>query len=204
MYAQLIKNIEKFQDFRTITSAREKALEPLVVYMKQKIKNNQPVNLNFICTHNSRRSHLAQVWAQVAAAYYHIEKVHCYSGGTEETSLFFKIVETLETQGFQITKMKGSSNPIHAIKYDDNSLPIIAFSKKYDDAFNPTSEYAAIMTCSQANSGCPFIAGAQQQIPITYEDPKISDGTKQQNKVYEKASIEIATEMMFVFSKITN
>lgn len=204
MYAQLIKNIEKFQDFRTITSARETALEPLVVYMKQKIKNNQPVNLNFICTHNSRRSHLAQVWAQVAAAYYHIEKVHCYSGGTEETSLFFKIVETLETQGFQITKMKGSSNPIHAIKYDDNSLPIIAFSKKYDDAFNPTSEYAAIMTCSQANSGCPFIAGAQQRIPITYEDPKISDGTKQQNKVYEKASIEIATEMMFVFSKITN
>lgn len=204
MYAQLIKNIEKFQDFRTITTTRETALEPLVVYMKQKIKNNQPVNLNFICTHNSRRSHLAQVWAQVAAAYYHIEKVHCYSGGTEETSIFFKIVETLETQGFQITKMKGSSNPIYAINYDDNSLPIIAFSKKYDDAFNPTSEYAAIMTCSQANSGCPFIAGAQQRIPITYEDPKISDGTKQQNKVYEKASIEIATEMMFVFSKITN
>jgi arsenate reductase len=46
-----------------------------------------------------------------------------------------------------------------------NAHPIIGFSKTYDDSFNP-SAFAAILTCSQADGACPFIAGAEKN-PIT-------------------------------------
>lgn len=82
------------------------------------------------------------------------------------------MAEALINQGFNIFKIADGNNPVYSIKYDDDSLPVIGFSKIYDSAFNPTSGFAAIMSCSQADGGCPFIAGAEKRIPITYEDPK--------------------------------
>lgn len=203
MYPLLKENLAKFQNFENISTDRKAVLQPLVDYIQQKVNDNKAVNLNFICTHNSRRSHLAQIWSQVAARYFDVRNVNSYSGGTEETALFYKIVETLKNQGFQIIKIAEGNNHVYAIKFDEDSLPIIGFSKKYDNAFNPVSNFAAIMTCSQADNGCPFITGAEKRIPITFEDPKISDNTAQQNQVYEQRSVEIATEMMYVFSQIT-
>ena len=177
-------------------------MQPLIDFVQQKVSDKQEININFICTHNSRRSHLSQVWAQVAAAYYTIPNVHCYSGGTEETALFPKVAETLTHQGLSIFKIADTDNPVYAIKYSDNSLPIVGFSKKYDSPFNPVSAFVAIMTCSQADGGCPFIAGAEKRIPITFEDPKISDNTPEQSQVYAERSLQIATEMFYVFSMI--
>jgi len=202
MQKQLFNTIQNDVLNQEICEDRKVVLQPLVFYIQDKVNNNQIINLNFICTHNSRRSHLAQIWAQFAAAYYNIQNINCYSGGTQETALFPKVAETLSIQGFQIFKIADSNNPIYAIKFDENCLPIIGFSKKYDDAYNPISNFAAILTCSQADDGCPFIAGAEKRIPITYEDPKISDGTTNQTEVYQQRSIEIATEMMYVFSQI--
>lgn len=202
MYSTILKTVEQFH-FENISNDRKNILQPLIDYIQGKVNSKKPVNLNFICTHNSRRSHLSQVWAQTSASFYNIDNVHCYSGGTQETALFPKIVETLENQGFQILKVADSKNPIYAIKFDVNCLPIIGFSKKYDDAYNPISNFAAILTCSQADDGCPFIAGAERRIPITYEDPKISDGTAEQTEVYKQRSFQIATEMMYIFSQIT-
>ena len=201
MYSTILKTVEQFH-FENISNDRKNILQPLIDYIQGKVNSKKPVNLNFICTHNSRRSHLSQVWAQTSASFYNIDNVHCYSGGTEKTALFPKVAETLENQGFQILKIADNINPIYAIKFDENSLPIIGFSKKYDDPFNPVSNFAAIMTCSQADEGCPFISGAEKRIPITYEDPKISDDTTEQTEVYQQRSIEIATEMMYVFSQI--
>lgn len=202
MNKELKNTVEEILKINTVSNQRKTILQPLVAYIQEKVNNNQIINLNFICTHNSRRSHLAQVWAQFAAAYYNIPNINCYSGGTQETALFPKVAETLENQGFQILKIADNINPIYAIKFDENSSPIIGFSKKYNDPFNPVSNFAAILTCSQADEGCPFIAGAEKRIPITYDDPKISDGTNQQTEVYQQRSIEIATEMMYVFSQI--
>jgi arsenate reductase len=203
MYPQLKDYLNKFINLETISTDRKAVLQPLVDYIQQKVNQNKAVNLNFICTHNSRRSHLSQVWAQVASVYFDIPNVYCYSGGTEETALFPKVAETLENQGFQIFKIAETNNPIYAIKFDENEMPIIGFSKKYDNTFNHISNFAAILTCSQADEGCPFISGAEKRIPITYEDPKISDGTLQQTEVYKQRSIQIATEMMYIFSQIT-
>lgn len=201
MYSTILKTVEQFH-FENISNDRKNILQSLIDYIQGKVNSKKPVNLNFICTHNSRRSHLSQVWAQTSASFYNIDNVHCYSGGIQETALFPKVAETLENQGFQILKIADNINPIYAIKFDENCLPIIGFSKKYDDAYNPNSNFAAILTCSQADDGCPFIAGAEKRIPITYKDPKISDGTTNQTEVYQQRSIEIATEMMYVFSQI--
>lgn len=202
MYSVLSESIKRLQ-VNNISEERVKVLQPLVDYIQQKVNQNKAVNLNFICTHNSRRSHLSQVWAQVASVYFDIPNVNCYSGGTEETALFPKVAETLENQGFQILKIAETNNPIYAIKFDENEMPIIGYSKKYDNAFNPVAQFGAIMTCSQADEGCPFIPGAEKRMPITFEDPKISDGTLQQTEVYKQRSIQIATEMMYIFSQIT-
>lgn len=187
---------------KEINEERKIILQPLIDFIQQKVKDEKPININFICTHNSRRSHLAQVWAQTASAHFTIPGVNGYSGGTETTALFPKIIETLANAGFESWKLSENENPIYAIKYDENALPIIGFSKKYDDIFNPVSNFAAIMTCSQADGGCPFIPGAEKRIPITFDDPKIADNTMEQTKIYQERSLQIAVEMFYVFSKI--
>lgn len=202
MYKDLIGTIDRIVANQHTSEERKDVLQPLVDFVQQKVNNEQEIKLNFICTHNSRRSHLAQVWAQAASAYYHIPNVHCYSGGTEETALFPKVAETLAKQGFSVFKISETDNPVYTIKYSENALPVIGFSKKYDSPFNPVSAFTAIMTCSQADGGCPFIAGAEKRIPITFEDPKISDGTAEQTQVYAERSLQIATEMFYVFSMI--
>ncbi len=202
MYKYLAETIKGIIDSQVLNEERKIVLQPLVDFVQQKAKRGESINLNFICTHNSRRSHLAQVWAQVASVYFNIPNVYCYSGGTEETALFPKVAETLTNQGFNIFKITDANNPVYAIKYSNHDLPIIGFSKKYDNPFNPASAFVAIMTCSQADGGCPFIAGAEKRIPITFEDPKISDGSPEQTQVYAERSLQIAQEMFYVFSMI--
>ncbi|MFV8363335.1 low molecular weight phosphatase family protein [Flavobacterium sp. ZT3P35] len=201
LFPEIEKIIQSLQ-FETITGERKSILQPLVDFIQNKVYNQEDIRLNLICTHNSRRSHLSQVWAQTAAAYYNIKNVFCYSGGTEATALYPMAAQTLEQSGFKIRVIAAGNNPIYSIKYAENTHPVIGFSKKYDDEFNPKSEFAAIMTCSQADGGCPFIAGADKRIPITYEDPKAFDNTPQQAEKYQERSLQIATEMLYVFSQI--
>ena len=58
------------------------------------------------------------------------------------------------------------------------------------------------MTCSQADGGCPFIAGAEKRIPITYEDPKAFDDSPLEEAKYDERSLQIASEMFYVFRQI--
>ena len=197
-----IKEVTLSFNFEEITLERKNVLQPLIDFIQLKVKNQEDIRLNFICTHNSRRSHLSQIWAQTAAHYYGIKNVFCYSGGTEATALFPKVAETLKNTGFKIQKLSEENNPVYAIKFAENESPVIGFSKTYDDEFNPESGFAAIMTCSQADGGCPFITGAEKRIPITFNDPKAFDNTPQQAEKYQERSLQIATEMFYVFSQI--
>ena len=202
IFPEILKVIDSLK-FKSITEERKIILQPLVDFIQTKVANQEEVRLNLICTHNSRRSHLSQVWAQTAASYYNVKNVFCYSGGTEATALFPMDAKTLENQGFKIKIISEGKNPVYSIKYAESEHPIIGFSKTYDDDFNPQSDFAAILTCSQADGGCPFIAGAERRIPITFEDPKAFDNTSQQAEKYEERSVQIATEMFYVFSQIT-
>lgn len=196
-----IETVISTLNVETISKERKAVLQPLVDFLNEKRKNEKEIRINFICTHNSRRSHLSQVWAQTMASHFDITNVFCYSGGTEATALFPMVAETLINSGFEINTLSKGENPVYSIKYAENQHPIIGYSKKFDDNFNPKSEFAAIMTCSQADEGCPFIAGAEKRIPITFEDPKAYDNTPQQAQKYKERSLQIATELFYVFSQ---
>ena len=197
-----INKIISLLSTENISEERKIVLQPLVDYVNSKISKKEEVRLNFICTHNSRRSHLSQIWAQTMAYYYQFENVFCYSGGTEATAMFPKVAETLANQGFEILKLSETENPVYAVKFAENEHAVICFSKKYDDDFNPKSEFVAILTCDSADENCPIVYGAETRIPIKYEDPKKSDGTAEMNETYFNRSLEIATEMKFVFENL--
>lgn len=200
-----IESSIKELNLESITNERKTILYPLIDYIQSQVSENREIRMNFICTHNSRRSHLSQVWAQTMGNYFKIENLFCYSGGTEVTAFSPMITKTLQSSGFQISTIsKKRDNPIYSIKYGDNEPPIIGFSKKFEDDFNPKSKFVAIMTCSQADRGCPFIAGAEKRIPIPFEDPKVFDNTPQQVEKYHEISLQIATEMFYVFSQINS
>jgi len=201
IFPEIGKHIKSL-DSETLPEGRRTLLQPLVDYIQSRVRDKMEVRLNFICTHNSRRSHLSQVWAQTLAAYHNLERVSCYSGGTEATALFPLVAETLKDSGFHIETLSHGPNTVYSIKYAANSHPVIGFSKTFDDPFNPQSGFAAVMTCSQADEGCPFIAGADLRVPMTFEDPKIFDDTPQQLEKYRERSLQIATELHYVFSRI--
>jgi arsenate reductase len=201
MYSEIIKITERFGD-DLISDDRKKLLQPLTTYIRSKVLAGEPARLNFICTHNSRRSHLSQIWAQTMAFRFGIKNISCYSGGTEATAMFPKVAETLISQGFQIEKLSETENPVYAVKFDQNEAPVICFSKKYAHAFNPKNSFGAVMTCSQADEGCPVVFGAEARFPIPYDDPKAFDGTDQQTEKYLERSLDIACEMWWVFSQV--
>lgn len=201
MNKDILRTIESISK-DSIAEERKALLEPLTGYIRKKIEAGQTIRLNFICTHNSRRSHLSQVWAQTMAHYFGIKDVFCYSGGTEATAMFPKVAETLAGQGFSVQKLGEMDNPVYAIKYAENEAPVICFSKEYSSEFNPKKEFGAIMTCNNADQGCPLVIGAEARFPIKYDDPKSSDGTPQQLQIYLERSLQIAAEMFHVFSQI--
>lgn len=201
MYPKLLQTIATFKN-QLIREERKAVLINLAEYIQRRIEQRKAVSINFICTHNSRRSHFSQIWAQIASIYFDIPGVTSYSGGTEATAVYSKVIETLQEQGCQIITISDTENPVYAIRYDEDHHPIIGFSKKYDHPFNPVDGFAAVMTCSQADGGCPFIPGAEQRIAIPFEDPKISDGTAGQTETYHETSLQIGAEMFYIFSQI--
>ncbi len=201
MLFETIQNTIKTLDTSGISEERKEVLALLTTYVQERVEKDLPINLNFICTHNSRRSHLSQVWAQALAMHFDIPNVLCYSGGTEATAMFHMAAKTLAKQGFEIKAISEGDNPIQAIKYSENTHPIIGFSKTFDDAFNPQASFAAIMTCSSADAGCPFVPGCDKRIALTFEDPKAFDNTPQQAEKYEERSLQIASELFYAFSK---
>ncbi|NNT71551.1 protein-tyrosine-phosphatase [Flavobacterium sp. IMCC34852] len=201
MFENLSKTIKSIAEI-AVSNDRKEVLNPLVDYIQNKVNSEDEIRLNFICTHNSRRSHLSQIWAQTMASHFGIQKVFCYSGGTEATAMFPKVGETLSNQGFRIQKLSQESNPVYAVKFSDNQHPIVCFSKAYFDEFNPKTHFGAIMTCNNADEGCPMVLGAEARFPIKYDDPKAFDGTDLMDEKYAERSLQIASEMFYVFSKL--
>ncbi|SIS97025.1 protein-tyrosine phosphatase/arsenate reductase [Filimonas lacunae] len=185
-----------------IPAERKTQLDSITTYVKQKINKGQIANLIFICTHNSRRSHTAQLWAAAAAAYYGVDGVANYSGGTEITAFNLSAIKALTDAGFSIEVATPGKNPVFEVKLGNNLPAIPAFSKKYMDEPNPAKDFAAVMTCSHADESCPFVAGADGRIAIPYEDPKAFDGTPRQDAAYKERCLQIATEMLYVFGQL--
>lgn len=202
----LFEKLEKYADSISsgdIPDTRKAILTELKDQIVLKLQEEGMVNLNFICTHNSRRSHLAQVWAQFAAYYFTPEqKIHCYSGGTEATALYPAVAEVLSESGYHIDKLSDGKNPVYGIKYTANQPAVIGFSKQYHHSFNPSDAFVAVMTCSQADEGCPLVSGASARVALTYDDPKLFDETPEKMSKYRERSEQIAGEMFWLFNEL--
>lgn len=190
------------KDFDSIKADRKVLLEKIGSYISAKIKEDKPVNLVYICTHNSRRSHFGQVWAHVAANYYEINNVNTFSGGTEATAFNHNAINALKRAGFKIEATDSQKNTSYKVFHDDAASPSLCFSKVFNDPVNPQKEFAAIMTCSDAEENCPFIPGAELRIGTTYEDPKVFDNTALKDIMYDERCKQIALESFYVFSKV--
>jgi arsenate reductase len=192
--------------FSGIPSERKLILQELADFIQVRINSGKPVYLNFICTHNSRRSHIAQIWAQAAAHYYNVKGVECFSGGTEATAFNPRAVKAMQNAGFDITiwsRGEHGENPVYQVSFADGAKPLRAFSKKYDDPFNHSTDFAAVMTCSHADENCPLILGASARIALTFDDPKAFDDTSVEAAKYEERVNQIGTEILYAFSRIS-
>lgn len=203
MYPKIQRYIDNFKsEFNSIKSDRRLTLNNLADYIQMKLRKNQQVRLIFICTHNSRRSHMTMIWARAAAAYYKIPDTLSFSGGTESTAFHPNAVIAMQEAGFRIKKISNNKNPVYEVNYSDVSQPFPVFSKRYNHKDNPGENFCAVMTCSEADINCPLIPGAEYRISLSYDDPKDFDDTPYEEKAYRERCLQIAWEMFYVFSRI--
>lgn len=189
------------QEFDQIPAERQKELKKAAAFIRTKLRAGEPAKLTFICSHNSRRSHMAQIWALTAAAYYGIDGVEAYSGGTEATAFNIRTVRALRRAGLSLADSTGGKNPLYLVQYAETRPPVRAFSKIYNADGNPTEKYAAIMTCAQADKNCPIVEGSTFRVAVPYEDPKAADDKPEEAKVYDERNRQIAREMFFLMSQ---
>ncbi len=203
VFPMLETSIRQFiGEFDRIDPDRRKKLLELAAFVSEKLGAGQTARLNFICTHNSRRSHMAQLWAQAAAYYYRVERVDCFSGGTEATAFNPRAVEAMRKMGFSVLQTSQGNNPFYEVRFSDDGPSMKIFSKRYNHPFNPFTEFAAIMTCSHADENCPVVTGASKRISITYDDPKDFDGTPQEEVKYQERAQQIGREMVYTFAQV--
>ena len=186
---------------RSLPEERKVELKKLAAYVRDGRAAGRPVKLLFICTHNSRRSQIAQLWASVAAAYYGLDSIHAFSGGTEASAFNPRAVAALQRAGFEIAASSTGTNPHYRVTFAPHETPLDLYSKTYGDAVDPQTDFAAVMTCAQADKSCPLVQGASLRVALHYEDPKAADGTAEEAATYDARVRQIGSEMLYLFSE---
>lgn len=184
-----------------IATERKEVLRQVAATIHQQLQAGSQVNLTFICTHNSRRSHLGQVWAQVALAYHGLsaERVSTFSGGTEVTACNIRTVRALRRSGLAVVAVEPTAeNPRYLMQYAELEAPLQAFSKVYHQEGNPEENFVALMCCSDADQKCPIVTGATKRFALYYLDPKVADDTSEEDTCYDERCRQIAIEMFFM------
>jgi len=202
MYPDLTRTVEALlAESGSIPADRRANLDRLADWIRGRLEAGDPARLTFICTHNSRRSHMAQLWAQVGAAWFGLDAVETYSGGTEATAFNPRAAAAMERAGFRVEGDTAAANPRYRVQLSGERPPMEAFSKVYDQPPNPASGYCAVMTCDTADAGCPIVFGADERIAVTYVDPKESDGTDAEAATYDERCRQIGREMLYALSR---
>lgn len=189
---------ERRAEIDTLKPERREMLDRLAAIIAQRF-SDEVLPITFICTHNSRRSQMSQVWAAIAAKEYGFDNVTTHSGGTEATTFHPHAVAALERAGFDVAATTGGENPVYEIDLGRQGDPLECFSKTFGDDSNPAEGFVAVMTCSDADDACPFVPGAAERIAVTYRDPKEFDGTPSESEAYDERCAQIARELLYVF-----
>jgi arsenate reductase (thioredoxin) len=182
----------------------EDLLDQIAGFVAAQSKEGKRAQLNFICTHNSRRSQFSQAWCTIAQAYLGLDVADAYSGGTEVTACNDRTIAALRRAGCDADSNGSSENPVYTVRAGDEDInaEVKLWSKVFDDEANPKGTFAAIMTCDHADQNCPFIPGAAIRVPLTYTDPKYADDTENEMPAYDLTCKIIATDMIRLFKKV--
>jgi len=190
-------------EFDLISAERKQSLLSLSAYVSQKLKNEETPQLIVICTHNSRRSHMGQLWLAAAADYFELPKIQTFSGGTEATTFNPRAVKAIEKMGFSVSVEDDSiDNPMYHISWKKEMEPYRAFSKKYSASPNPVEKFGAIMVCTEADNGCPIVLGCDFRLSLPFEDPKAFDDTDLADQMYDERARQIGREILYSFSNV--
>lgn len=202
MYSEIEKYISSLEEsLEEIPDQRKQKLEQIASYIRTRHKKDAAAWLTFICTHNSRRSHLCQIWSAVLAEYFGLDDIETYSGGTEATAFNPRAVDAIKRVGFRVQN-PGGENPRYQVYFDDEKEPLICFSKTFDNSYNPEKNFTAVMTCADADENCPVVPGAEKRFSIPYTDPKEADGTQREKETYDERCRQIAGEMFYLMSQV--
>lgn len=151
-----------------------------------------------VCTHNSRRSQLAQVYLALALAEAGVADVRVDSAGTEVTAVASGIVGVLRERGFDVDGDYTVGNPRLAVR--GHGLALELWSKTLDEALTATdgAPVIAIMVCAAADDHCPYVPGAVYRARLPFDDPKRADHTPEAPAAYREAAEAIEAEMRVV------
>jgi hypothetical protein len=193
---------EVANELSMVSAERRVVLGEITADIVAQLKSGKPAQLTFICTHNSRRSHMSQIWSQTAAYYYGLDNIHAFSGGTEATACNCRTVAAMRRAGFDIEDATAGDNPIYVVRYAEDRPAIRAYSKLYNADGNPKRDFIALMTCSVADRTCPVVKGASSRYAIHYVDPRLCDDLPTETTAYNERCREIAREMFYIMSEV--
>ncbi|MFM7037233.1 MAG: protein-tyrosine-phosphatase [Planctomycetaceae bacterium] len=186
-----------------IPEDRLESLREVAGWISSRLAAHQPAMLVFICTHNSRRSHFSQIWADIAARYYRLNSVQTFSGGTEVTAMNPRVADSLRRSGLRVNvENPQDSNPRYLVQFAAEQPPLICFSKIHNQPPNPDRDFCAVMTCGHADEACPLVPGCTLRSPVRYTDPKVSDGTPHEAATYDARSSQICREMIYMMRMV--
>lgn len=191
--------------FDQIDETHREAGQALAHWIATNYEPGKPLHVTVVCTGNSRRSILGSSMANLAAAYYGMPEIRFHSGGTAPTAFNPRTVAALKTIGFDVEPTGNEAkrgepkteNPVYRVAWGEG-FETLEFSKHYDDATNPQKGFAALMVCSEADEGCPFVRGASLRLSMPYLDPKIYDGGVYESAKYAERRDDIGRFMLSV------
>lgn len=210
MFEKIQKLLHEFESSGQSTSDRQQQITAGAEFLSRRLTAGQSADAMFVCTHNSRRSQFAHVWAAVAASYFELDEIRCYSGGTEVTACNERTVASLKRFGFEIEKASNSSdqnyidtscaNPSYLVHFSNDRPPIECSSKLYTTP--GLQDFAAMMCCADVDDKCPLVQGAAARIAWHYEDPKVADDTDQESVRYDERSMQIGHDMVCLMAEV--
>jgi protein-tyrosine-phosphatase len=195
---------QAISEFDEIDSERKAELKRGADFIRQQLAQDKRVNLTFICTHNSRRSHFSQVWAQTAAVFYGLNNVATFSGGTAATACNPRTVQALRRAGFSVVQTTEGENPVYLAQISEKQKPLRLYSKEFATKENPQKDFVAVLTCGDAAESCPVVNGAALRLPLLFKDPKVADDTPQEKATYDERCRQIAREMFYMMSQVSS
>ncbi len=206
---QLLPKVRTHADLLTssfdmIDEPHHQAGQAIAEWIAANYKPGQPLDVIVVCTGNSRRSIIGSTMGNVASAYYGLPEVCFHSGGTAPTAFNARTISCLKEIGIEVEALgvealRGepkTANPKSRVRWGAPPLETVEFSKHYADASNPHAGFAALMVCSEADAGCPFVKGATLRVSMPYLDPKIYDDSAYESAKYAERRDDIGRLML--------